>query len=291
MQLQHSEYASLDGYELFRRAIEERDELAWAESAARYRRMLIFWARRCIARTTIGECCDDIVDYAFTRAWKALSPERFAGFSSLAALLGYLRGCVSTAVIDCARHEMMFDRLFQVIEADNVATPEQIVLDQLDHSKLWQIVNSVVQNDQEQHILIESYASPSRRGPFWSATRVCLPMRPRSTLSSATCSIGSRTAPRCSSSTRSEWPRDTLHRRRQQGNHHPSQSALDCLIRVTIAYSERAELCQRPVPRLLRASGLTASEPTSRRRVTSSSRPWNTRSLPPHLSIAIGHPA
>jgi hypothetical protein len=158
MQLQHSEYASLEGYELFRRAIEERDEQAWAESITRYRRMLIFWARRRIARTTIGECCDDIADYAFTRAWKALSPERFAGFSTLPALLGYLRVCVSTAVIDCARHEMISDRLFQVIEADNVATPEQIVLDQLDRGKLWQIANSVVQNEQERCILIESYA-------------------------------------------------------------------------------------------------------------------------------------
>jgi hypothetical protein len=97
MQLQRSEYAGLDGYELFRRAIEERDEQAWAESARRYRGLLIFWARGCIARTTISECCDDIADYTFTRAWAALSPERFAGFSTLAALLGYLRACVSTA--------------------------------------------------------------------------------------------------------------------------------------------------------------------------------------------------
>jgi hypothetical protein len=158
MHPQRSEYADLDGYELFRRAIEERDEQAWAESTTRYRRLLISWARRYSARTTISECCDDIADYAFTRAWAALSPERFAGFSTLAALLGYLRVCVSTAVIDCARHEMMFDRLFQVIETDNVATPEQIVLDQIDCGKLWRIANSVARNEQERRILIESYA-------------------------------------------------------------------------------------------------------------------------------------
>src|SRR5689334_9517663 len=76
MQPPCSEYANLDGYELFRRAIEERDEQAWAESIARYRRLLISWARRCIAKATLSECCEDIADYAFTRAWAALSPER-----------------------------------------------------------------------------------------------------------------------------------------------------------------------------------------------------------------------
>jgi len=157
MQPPCSEYASLDGYELFRRAIEERDEQAWAESAARYRPLLISWARRCIAKATISECCEDIADCAFTRAWAALSPERFAGFSTLAMLLAYLRACVTTAVIDCARHQIISDRLVQMIEADNVATPEQIVLNQLDRGKLWRIANSVVQNEQERHILIESY--------------------------------------------------------------------------------------------------------------------------------------
>lgn len=157
MQPPCSEYANLDGYELFRQAIEERDEQAWAESAARYRQLLISWARRCDAKASISECCEDIADYAFTRAWAALSPERFAGFPTLAALLAYLRACVTSVVIDCARHQIISDRLALMIEADTTTTPEQIVLEQLDRGWLWRIANRVVQNEHERRILIESY--------------------------------------------------------------------------------------------------------------------------------------
>jgi len=76
-----------DSYELFRRAIVERDEQAWIDSAARYRPLLAAWASRCSASAALTESYDDLADQAFARAWSALSPERFANFPTLAALL------------------------------------------------------------------------------------------------------------------------------------------------------------------------------------------------------------
>ncbi|MDQ2996368.1 MAG: sigma-70 family RNA polymerase sigma factor, partial [Chloroflexota bacterium] len=80
MQAQPSGQSQQDGYELFRRAIVERDDQAWIESAARYRPLLAAWASRCSASAALAESYDDLADQAFARAWSALSPERFASF-------------------------------------------------------------------------------------------------------------------------------------------------------------------------------------------------------------------
>jgi DNA-directed RNA polymerase specialized sigma24 family protein len=84
-----------DDYELFRRAIVERDVDAWAAIAGRYRQLLISWVVRCPGADHLGESYEDLADEALARAWRALSPEHFAAFPSLAALLAYLRRCVS----------------------------------------------------------------------------------------------------------------------------------------------------------------------------------------------------
>jgi hypothetical protein len=157
MQAVRQAHADLDGYELFRRAIVERDELAWAEGAARYRAMLISWATRCSASATLTERCDDIADYAFARAWAALSPTRFDQFPNLAALLGYFRACVTSAVIDCARSELNFERVSEALEAEDVSSPEQLVLDRLERAELWRVAVDTAQNEQERITLIESF--------------------------------------------------------------------------------------------------------------------------------------
>ena len=92
-----------NGYELFRRAIVERKDESWAAVAARYRPLMITWAARCPVVHAEGECCEDLADQAFARGWRALTPEGFARFPSLAALLAYLRACVTATTIDAAR--------------------------------------------------------------------------------------------------------------------------------------------------------------------------------------------
>ena len=64
---------------------------------------MIAWAARCPAARLTGDCYEDLANQALARAWTALSPERFAAFPSLGALLAYLRACVNTTVIDIAR--------------------------------------------------------------------------------------------------------------------------------------------------------------------------------------------
>jgi hypothetical protein len=147
-----------EGYELFRRAIVERDADAWATIYMRYRSLLIAWATRCSARIVYGESSADIADQALARAWIALTPERFTAFSSLRQLLAYLRACVATAAIDSARAQGQFDSVAQRLAADAVTSPEQIVLDDLDRAALWQTVLGLTTTPAEHVALVESFA-------------------------------------------------------------------------------------------------------------------------------------
>jgi hypothetical protein len=145
------------GFELFRRAILLRDEAAWLEISLRYRPMFISWAAQVNAKGATDEQCDDIADRAFARAWAALSPERFAQFPNLPALLGYLRACVSATTIDTARSQGARDRAYQRLTAEPIGTPEDLVCEQLERAELWQTALDAVDCPQERMVLLDSF--------------------------------------------------------------------------------------------------------------------------------------
>jgi DNA-directed RNA polymerase specialized sigma24 family protein len=147
-----------ENYELFRRAILLRDEQAWGAIHTRYRPLLVAWAHRCCARMRIAECVDDIADHALARAWVALTPDRFAAFPTLAKLLAYLRACVTTTAIDCARAQVAAERSFAAISVNTPATPEQIVLDDLDRTTFWRTVLRLAVTEAERVVVVESFA-------------------------------------------------------------------------------------------------------------------------------------
>jgi DNA-directed RNA polymerase specialized sigma24 family protein len=157
MEVYDVELAERDAYGLFRRAIEERDADAWAEIVARYRPLLIAWAARCGAALRTGEPCDDLADQALARAWMALSPDHFTRFPGMGSLIAYLRTCVITTVIDIERAQTVRERTRYRLEAGSAATPEQIVLEELDRAELWGLVSGLVETEQERVFLVERF--------------------------------------------------------------------------------------------------------------------------------------
>jgi DNA-directed RNA polymerase specialized sigma24 family protein len=146
-----------DGYELFRRAVQERDADAWAAITVRYRRLMIAWATRCQTAPVAGEPCEDLADRALTRAWAALSPERFADFPGLAALLAYLRTCVAATAIDAARARMAHERAIQRAAQTDPPLMEQVVLERISGAELWRIAASLVKTEAERVVLVERF--------------------------------------------------------------------------------------------------------------------------------------
>jgi DNA-directed RNA polymerase specialized sigma24 family protein len=157
MYVQPGTQSNDDGYNLFRRAIVERDEEAWTESVARYRPLLVAWANRYGGDRLVGERCDDVADQALARAWKALSPTRFTAFPTLAAVLAYLQICVKAVVIDCIRAQSARQRLGQKLEANAAVAPEQIVEESLQRAEIWRIASALAETPLDRIILIESF--------------------------------------------------------------------------------------------------------------------------------------
>jgi DNA-directed RNA polymerase specialized sigma24 family protein len=152
-------------YDLFRRAIEQRDADAWADIGWHYRGLLAAWAAQSSARGLIAEQPEDIADQAFARAWAALSSAHFSTFPHIASLLAYLRACVRATVIDHAREQASQLRAVQSIESAVVSVaPEQAVLEELDRTEIWRLIMHMTSNLQEQIIVRESlvYALPPR---------------------------------------------------------------------------------------------------------------------------------
>jgi len=146
-----------DSYELFRRAVEERDADAWAAIAERYRNLMIVWVVRCPSTTTSRESVEDLADRVLTQAWKALTPERFAAFPSTATLMGYLRSCVISTVIDAARAQVAYERAIQHGEEECGPMPEPAVIERLGRDELWELVNQLVTSETERVALVERF--------------------------------------------------------------------------------------------------------------------------------------
>jgi DNA-directed RNA polymerase specialized sigma24 family protein len=147
-----------DNYELFRRAVVERDGDAWAAISECYRPLMIAWVGRSQAAEATRERYEDIADEALARAWSALSPDRFAGFPSVAALLAYFRTCVNAAVIDAARARLVFDRASMLVDQSVDPSPDDIVLERLDRDELWRLITSQPMTEAERIALIERFA-------------------------------------------------------------------------------------------------------------------------------------
>jgi DNA-directed RNA polymerase specialized sigma24 family protein len=141
-------------FELFRRAVVERDDAAWAAVVAQYREPLRYW---------LGgpqEDSDEGVSAAFERFWRAVSAQKFARFSALPAILQYLKMCAHTVVID-RRRAMRVTALEQTLEeAPELPDGEEIeerVTNRVDAGAFWQEVRRILSDERELRVIYLSY--------------------------------------------------------------------------------------------------------------------------------------
>jgi len=112
------------GLELFRRAIDERNEAAWQAVLEIYRGLLVAQAGRKVVRSLVVEDDGFCVDRAFQRFWHATSTRQLTDFQDLASILKYLKMCLGSVLLDQARAR----RRQAWVSLDDVA-PEGVVSD------------------------------------------------------------------------------------------------------------------------------------------------------------------
>jgi DNA-directed RNA polymerase specialized sigma24 family protein len=141
-------------FELFRRAVIERDEAAWAAVLAQYREPVRHW---------LGgrqDDADDGVSAAFERFWHAISPEKFARFTSLPAILQYLKMCAHTVTIDRLRTSQltaMEQTLDEAPELPDAGSIEELVASKVDAAAFWHEVQQILGDEREQRVIYFSY--------------------------------------------------------------------------------------------------------------------------------------
>lgn len=152
----HEPYDERPAYELFRRAIVEGSDAAWAAIYAHYAGMVRHWL-------AMSEENDDAVAAVFERFWHAVDAAKFAHFTSLAAILHYLKACAYSVRADGARGARRdgdvtpFDEAIHALAArDNV---EDAVCDSADAAHVWRIVRTVLNDERERQVAYLSYVA------------------------------------------------------------------------------------------------------------------------------------
>jgi DNA-directed RNA polymerase specialized sigma24 family protein len=147
-------------YELFRRALVERDEQAWEYLYRQYSTLVERWVRRSGAFTSTGETGEFFVGAAFTRFWRAITPQRFESFSTLAALLHYLQLCASCVVIDSVRAQSWAEVLpEEVLTASHTPqeSPDEQALARVDRLEFWGQIDRLMNSEAERVMIFNSF--------------------------------------------------------------------------------------------------------------------------------------
>ena len=153
--------ASLEAFclELLRRSLVERDERAWHAIFAQYRTMVLAWIRRHPASTALDEDDDYWVNRTFERFWKSIGPDRFHLFPGLSTLLGYLKTCAHSVLLDEARARARDRALSETgQDLDDPPDVEARAVDSLVGQDLWAAVGRELQDDAERVVIRLSFS-------------------------------------------------------------------------------------------------------------------------------------
>ena len=132
------------GLELFRRAIDERNDDAWRAIMEIYRGLLVAQAGRRVIRGLVIEDDGFCVDRAFQRFWRATRSARVHHqFNDLASILKYLKLCLGTVLLDEARAR----RRQGAVSIDDVPTDRYVsadastdVIGKIARRELWRAI-------------------------------------------------------------------------------------------------------------------------------------------------------
>lgn len=148
-------------FEIFQRAVVDRDDYAWEAIVAQYRGIVLAYVSQHTAAALLREPDDYWINRAFQRFWTAVGAERFGQFPDLPALLKYLKMCVHSVLMDevRARRSGAPASLEDIPENLPATTnAEHSVLGKLSGEQLWSAIQRLLQDEAEQRVVYLSFA-------------------------------------------------------------------------------------------------------------------------------------
>jgi RNA polymerase sigma factor (sigma-70 family) len=154
--------------ELFRRAVEEQEQMAWSAIDDQYKGLMLRWLSDCAPELPRQEA-EDIAPEAWRKFWQALTRSNVPltdRFAHVGALLKYLKQCTLSVFYEQQRRLRRHEQVNQPLSPEQQAVlacheSEEELLARLDRETLLQAVRKWIDNcitdPQEQRILSLSY--------------------------------------------------------------------------------------------------------------------------------------
>jgi hypothetical protein len=160
-------------FELFRRAIVERQQRSWELIYSQYRSQVVGWVDRHPAFWASGEEAQYFVNRAFEKMWAALTPEKFGDFADLKSILRYLQMCVHSAIVDSARAQkqetLPYDEQKAALERPAAkSTVEEHVLTRIKRQELWDYMNQRLKDEKERCIVYGAFVLNLKPGELYA---------------------------------------------------------------------------------------------------------------------------
>ena len=147
-------------FEIFHRAVVDRDDAAWEAIVTQYRGIVLAYVSQHTAAAVVRESDDFWINRAFQRFWSAVGPDRFSDFPDLPSLLKYLKLCVHSVLMDemRARRATASNSLDEVPETVPAGTnAERTVVGELSGQELWDAIIREVQDEAERKVVLLSF--------------------------------------------------------------------------------------------------------------------------------------
>jgi len=150
------------GLELFRRAITGRDEYAWACLYRQFAPLVLTWVlqHQFAARMFGQDGPEPLVNAAFAKFSRAVTPAKMAHFEQLSALLKYLKMCVHSVVADELRawQARPYEETLEIEEYDSPSDdPAEGVVAQHAAQGLWRAILAELIGEQEQVLIYSAF--------------------------------------------------------------------------------------------------------------------------------------
>ena len=159
---QHASHDDSYCFELFRRAIQEQDELAWDILIEQYTNLVKSWIHRHPYFRQADEDQEYFLNRTFDNFWHAFSrnPDKLDRFNNINSLLQYLKLCTNSAVKEYVDRQMLPRGVFlsetPVETIVNTVDPIASMDDKMFANNVWHYVISTLKNEQER-IVAEDY--------------------------------------------------------------------------------------------------------------------------------------
>jgi hypothetical protein len=147
-------------YELFRRAIVNRNSYAWDKIYRQYQPLVVKWVINHTGLPATGEEVDYFVNCTFDKMWTAVDAEKFKQFDNLAEVLRYFKMCANSVIVDYRRVnpiDAVHLEPFPPVLRQDLPSIEERITDQLKRQELWETVAASTHNEKDAIVLESSF--------------------------------------------------------------------------------------------------------------------------------------